>query len=449
MGDVHEVVRQEVRAWLREHWDPDLPLAEWRSLLADAGWGCPSWPVHAYGRGLDAAVAGVVGEELARAGAVGPPAGSAMALAAPTILEHGSTALQQRLLRPIATGEHTWCQLFSEPGAGSDVAGLTTRADRDGDEWVVSGQKLWTTGAHTAAYGMLLARTDWDAPKHRGITWFALPMRQPGVEVRSVRQMNGYASFNEVFLTDARVPHDHVVGAVGGGWTVALTTLAHERGLAPARAAAGRGGPVGRTAREAAAEAEAYARTYVWYPQRAGRPDLVATRASETGSASDPVVRQHVAAVTARERVARWSADRARAARAQGRAPGPEGSLAKLAASGVARASAVAHTATTGANAMLAGPASAAGGTVAEILVSVPAVSIAGGTDEIQRTIIGERVLGLPREPQPEAKLPFREVRTNAGRPGAAPRAPDEQPAGTRAAPRPAVVEVDERGADR
>ena len=449
MGDIHGAVRQEVRAWLREHWDPELPLGEWRSLLADAGWGCPSWPVHAYGRGLDAAAAGVVGEELARAGAVGPPTGSAMALAAPTILEHGSTALQQRLLRLIATGEHTWCQLFSEPGNGSDVAGLTTRADRDGDEWVVSGQKLWTTGAHTAAYGMLLARTDWDAPKHRGITWFAFPMRQPGVEVRSVRQMNGYASFNEVFLTDARVPHDDVVGAVGGGWAAALTTLAHERGLAPARAVARRGGQEGRTAREAAAEAEAYARTYVWYPQRAGRPDLVAPRASETGSASDALVRQHVAAVTARERVARWSAERAGAARARGRAPGPEGSLAKLAASGIARASALAHTATTGAGAMLSGPASAAGGTVAEILVSVPAVSIAGGTDEIQRTIIGERVLGLPREPQPEAKLPFREVRTNSGRPGPAPRPREEQPAGTGAAARPVPVDVDEGGAER
>ncbi len=426
MGDDHEAVRQDVRAWLVEHWDPERPLGEWRSSLADAGWGCPAWPVDTFGRGLDAPAASAVGEELARAGAVGPPTGSAMSLAAPTILEHGSADLQQRLLRPIATGEHTWCQLFSEPGNGSDVAGLTTRADRDGDEWVVNGQKLWTTGAHKAVYGMLLARTDWDAPKHRGITYFAFPLRQAGVEVRSVRQMNGYASFNEVFLTDARIPHDHVIGTVGGGWAAALTTLAHERGLSPARSVVRSGPPRGRTAREAAAEAEAYAQTYVWYPQRAGRPDLVVPRATETGADRDPVVRQHVASVTALERVARWNAERAQAARAHGRPPGAEGSLSKLAASGIARASAAAHTATTGVHAMLSGPGSPAGGTVAEILVSVPAVSIAGGTDEIQRTIIGERVLGLPREPQPEAKLPFRQVRTNGGRWGRVPRPQEE-----------------------
>ena len=412
MSDEHEAVRREVRSWLHEHWDPERPLLEWRSLLADAGWGCPTWPVETFGRGLDAGAAAVVAEEMARVGAVGPPTGSAMSLAAPTILEHGSPELQRRLLRPIVTGEHTWCQLFSEPGNGSDVAGLTTRAERDGEEWVVNGQKLWTTGAHKAAYGMLLARTDWDAPKHRGITYFAFPMHQPGVEVRSVRQMNGYASFNEVFLTDARVPDDHVIGAVDGGWAVALTTLAHERGLAPARSSRS-GPPRGRTAREAAAEAEAYAQTYVWYPQRAGRPDLVAPLAVEGGAATHAAVRQHVSTVTSLERVARWNVERARAARAQGRPPGAEGSLSKLAASGIARASAGAHTATAGAAAMLTGPDSPAGGTVAEVLVSVPAVSIAGGTDEIQRTIIGERVLGLPREPQPEAKLPFREVRTN------------------------------------
>ncbi|HUF32696.1 MAG TPA: acyl-CoA dehydrogenase family protein [Acidimicrobiales bacterium] len=406
-------VRHQVRTWLHRHWDPERPLAEWRALLADSGWGCPTWPVDAHGRGLASSSATVAAEELARVGAVGPAGGSAMSLAAPTILEHGSTELRRRLLRPIITGEHTWCQLFSEPGNGSDVAGLTTRADRDGDEWVVNGQKLWTTGAHTAAYGMLLARTDWDAPKHRGITYFAFPMRQAGVEVRSVRQMNGHASFNEVFLTDARVPHDHVVGEVGGGWAVALTTLAHERGMAPPQVPSGVGDAAGRTVREAAAEAEAYARTYVWYPQRAGRPDLLARRAEATGRGADPVVRQQVAAVVARQRAARWTAERARVVRAQGRPPGPEGSLSKLAASEVARVSSAAHSAIAGAAAMLTGPESPEGGTVAEVLVSVPAISIAGGTDEIQRNIIGERVLGLPKEPGSDVELPFREVRTN------------------------------------
>ncbi len=173
----------------------------------------------------------LVASELAIVGAPGTPAGVGIGLAAPTILEHGSDDLKRRLLRPIATGAHRWCQLFSEPGYGSDLAGLVTRADRDGDEWVVNGQKLWTTSAHHAEYGLLVARTDWDAPKHRGLTCFAIDMRQPGVEVRPVRQMNGHASFNEVFLTDARVPATDIIGDPGEGWRVALTTLAHERRL--------------------------------------------------------------------------------------------------------------------------------------------------------------------------------------------------------------------------
>ena len=418
-GPALDDVRDDVCAWLAEHWDPDRPLREWRDLLADSGWGCPTWPVDCYGRGLPPAAGAVVAEEFRRVGAVGPATGSGMSLAAPTILAHGSSGLQRRLLRPILTGEQTWCQLFSEPGNGSDLAGLTTRAVRDGDEWVVNGQKVWTTNAHRAAYGMLLARTDWDAPKHRGITWFALPMDQPGIEVRPLRQMNGYASFNEVFLTDARVSNELVVGEVNDGWAAALTTLAHERGLSTARWASVDGAPAGRCAREAAAEAAQYAKTYVWYPQRAGRADLVPVRAAATGAASDPVVRGEVAAVHALERASRWMADRHRAERARGlRPPGSEGSLAKLAASAIARTSARAHGRIAGPDGMLAGDSAPPpdGATVAEVLVSTPGASIAGGTDEIQRNIVGERMLGLPREPSVDTGIPFREVRTNIGR---------------------------------
>ncbi|HEX2851574.1 MAG TPA: acyl-CoA dehydrogenase family protein [Acidimicrobiales bacterium] len=411
-----EAVRRDVTAWLDEHWDPERPLREWRSMLADSGWGCPTWPVEHFGRGLPRAAAAVVDEEFDRAGAVGPAGGSAMSLAAPTILEHGSDELRHRLLRGILTGEETWCQLFSEPGSGSDLAGLTTRAIRDGDEWLVNGQKVWTTGARTAAFGMLLARTDWDAPKHRGITWFALPMRQPGVEVRPLRQMNGYASFNEVFLTDARVPHANVVGDVDGGWRVGLTTLAHERGLSTLRFARAPARADGRTRREATEEATEYAKTYVWYPQRAGRADLVVPRALETGRNSDPVVRQEAAALHAVERTARGNVARAAAARAEGRPPGPEGSLAKLLGSDIARRSARLHARISGAAAMLSGPESPADGIVAEVLVSVPGASIAGGTDEIQHNIVGERTLGLPREPAVDVDVPFRDVRTNTGR---------------------------------
>jgi alkylation response protein AidB-like acyl-CoA dehydrogenase len=395
-------VREEVRAFLEKSWDPELPLREWRETLADSGWGCPTWPVEWFGRGLSESDANIVRDELSRVNAVGTAGGSAMSLAAPTIVEHGADDVKSRLLRPAITGEHKWCQLFSEPGSGSDLAGLTTRADRDGDEWIVSGQKVWNTGAVNADYGMLLARTDWDSPKHRGISWFALPMKQPGVEVRPLKQMNEYQSFNEVFMTEARVPHANVVGEVGGGWAVATTTLMFERTMQAARLAFVPEDRSGRCAREAADEAEAYAQTYVWYPQRAGRADLVLASHSD-----DPVTRQRIVDVYMRERTARWTAMRAQAARRQGKPPGPEGSLAKLAASELARRCAIAHTKLRGAHAMLAGDV------VHEILVSVPAVSIAGGTDEVQHNIIGERVLGLPKEPSVDADIPFREVRRN------------------------------------
>jgi alkylation response protein AidB-like acyl-CoA dehydrogenase len=405
-----ESVGRDAREWIAAHWDPDRALVDWRRLLLEAGWACPSWPVEAGGRALPAWADRVVADELAAAGAVGPPIGSGMFLAAPTILAHGSDELRARVLPRTITGEDTWCQLFSEPGAGSDLAGLTTTAALDGDEWVVNGQKVWTTSAHHADHGMLLARTDWEQPKHRGITWFVLPMHQPGVEARPLRQMNGHASFNEVFLTDARVPATNVVGDVGDGWRVALTTLAHERGfgaLSRPRYAVAQG----RTLREAEAEAEAHFTTYRWYPQRAGRVDLVIEHARAAGRATDPVCRQAIADLLARQRAHQWTAQRAAANRALGRPPGPEGSLGKLALSQVARAAAAVHAELAGADGMLTGPTAPFGGVVAEVLVSVPAQSIAGGTDEVQRNIIGERVLGLPKEPASDRDLPFREVR--------------------------------------
>jgi alkylation response protein AidB-like acyl-CoA dehydrogenase len=416
MSEWSQKVREEVRAWLDACWDPDSTLVRWRQLLADTGWGCPTWPTEWYGRGLSPEMAAVVSSELARVGAVGPATGAAMSLAAPTILAHGSDDQKRRLLRSIITGEDRWCQLFSEPGSGSDLAGLTTRADRDGDEWVVNGQKVWTTGAGQAAYGMLLARTSWDVPKHRGITYFVLPMRQTGVEVRPLRQMNGHASFNEVFLTDARVPHANVLGDAGGGWSAALTTLAHERGMPASRLADVPPGRPGRVAREAEAEAAELAKTYEWYPQRAGRPDLVLGQARATGRDHDPLVRQWVAQLMALERVGRQNVERARASRARGRAQGPEGSIAKLCGSEIGRVSSRVHSRIAGAHGMLSGPEAPVGGIVAEVIVSVPAGSIAGGTDEIQHNIIGERVLGLPKEPQVDVDVAFRDVRTNPRR---------------------------------
>ncbi|HXZ86849.1 MAG TPA: acyl-CoA dehydrogenase family protein, partial [Myxococcota bacterium] len=350
-----------------------------------------------------------------RAGAVGTPGGGGFGLAAPTILEHGSDDLKRRLLRRIITGEDTWCQLFSEPGSGSDLAGLTTRAELDPvtDEYVVNGQKLWSTSAHHAMYGMLLARTNWDVPKHRGITYFALEMHQPGVLVKPLRQMNGYASFNEVFLNDARVPAANAIGEVGNGWTVALATLAHERrsfdALRANRPPRGRGRALDEQRRETAEIME----PYKWYPQRAGRADLIVERARATGRNRDPLVRQEIVKLLSLARASEWTARRAKAARVLGRPPGPEGSLGKLYASEVARACARVHTLISGSDALLAGADGPLDGIIAEILLSVPAVSIAGGTDEIQRNIVSERVLGLPKDPTIEAEKPFRDVPRN------------------------------------
>lgn len=408
-------VRAQVVAWLADNWDPDLELLVWRDRLVDSGWGCPSWPRTMFGRGLPGAFTSIVNEEFQRVGAPGTAGGSAMGLAAPTLLAMASEELQKRLLPDMVSGRQTWCQLFSEPGNGSDLAGLTTKAERDGDVWVVNGQKVWTTGAHKADYAMLLARTDWDVPKHRGITYFAISMDQPGIEVRGLQQMNGYASFNEVFLTDATVPHENVVGEVNAGWAAAMTTLAHERGLG--RRAPRNRTPEGRAATQAAAETKAYNQTYVWYPQRAGRADLVRPQAEERGLATDALARQTIADLESRTKVAAWTVSRAKAARAMGKSPGPEGSVAKLSGSEIARRSNAAHTMMAGADGMLTGPDSMRDGIIAEILVSTPAASIAGGTDEIQHDIVGERSLGLPKEPSVDKAIPFREVRTNAVRP--------------------------------
>ena len=204
-------------------------MAQWWALLTAAGWAAPSMPVEAGGRGWGRQQSGVVAATMAAHNVVGPPVGLGAMLAAPTIAAHGTQDQVDRLVPPILDGTVAWCQLFSEPGAGSDLAGLQTRAVRDGDEWVVTGQKVWTSGGQVAQRGMLLARTDQDAPKHQGITYFAFDMDQPGVDVRPLREMTGRALFNEVFIDEARVAEADLVGGVGNGWAVANTTLMVER----------------------------------------------------------------------------------------------------------------------------------------------------------------------------------------------------------------------------
>ncbi len=414
MNEVSEAsIRSEVSEWLGRNWDPDVSLVEWRNKLADSGWGVPGWSSQWYGRDLPAALLTVVEEEFAKANAVGIARTGIRMLAAATILEHGSDTQKEKFLRRILTGEDTWCQLFSEPGSGSDLAGSTTRADFDGENWIINGQKVWTTSAHHAQYGLLLARTDWSVPKHQGLTYFILNMEQEGVEVHQLKQMNGHASFNQVFFTDARIAPEYQVDALGNGWKVAMTTLSHERRSADGLRRLNRdSGLKGRIYEEERQEIATVMEPYKWYPQRAGRVDLALPRANETGRIEDASVRQEIAKLLIMSKSAEWTALRARAAQAQGMPQGPEGSLGKLAASNVARQASVVHTLISGADALLTGSDGAMDGVIAEILVSVPATSIAGGTDEIQKNIISERVLGMEKEPRFDTG-PFKDVPRN------------------------------------
>ncbi|MBT6307622.1 acyl-CoA dehydrogenase family protein [Alphaproteobacteria bacterium] len=407
-------VREEARSWLKDNWNPNLDLFEWRNKLADSGWGLPNWPSEWYGRDLPVGLVPIVEEEFQRIGALPIPKSGIRMLAAATILNHGTEMHKQKFLRRIVTGQDVWCQLFSEPGSGSDLAGATTKAVMVGNKWVVNGQKVWTTSAHKAHWGLLLARTDMDATKHDGLSYFIIDMKQLGVETQPLKQMNGYASFNQVFLTDAEVLPDFQVAELGDGWKVATTTLMHERRAADSLRAWGQvPDNEGAIYDQERAEIETTMAPYKWYPQRAGRVDLIMERAKETGAIKDPAIRQEIAKLMTLHKSAEWTARRARSAQEQGKPQGPEGSLGKLAASNVARTAAKVHTMISGANSMLSGEDSPENGTVSEVLISFPASSIAGGTDEIQKNIISERVLDMPKETRFDAGKPFKDIPRN------------------------------------
>ncbi|MEM9623316.1 MAG: acyl-CoA dehydrogenase family protein [Pseudomonadota bacterium] len=407
-------IKAEVDAWLQENWSTDLDLGVWRDRLVEGGWAAPAWPEEFYGRNYSPEQAAAVAQAFDAHGAVGVAQGGPGKLASHTILVHGNQAQKEKYLRPILTGEHAWCQLFSEPGSGSDLAGLTTKAEKHGDKWIINGQKVWNTSAHHADYGILVARTDWDVPKHQGISYFLINMRQPGVEVRPLRQMNGHASFNEVFMVDAEVLAEDLLGAEGEGWKIAATTLSAERQGFGGDRSGGRvkdlAGPIYAQYRQELAVA---LEPYTWYPQRAGRVDLAWPRAAATGALGDPLVRQELAKLLAMKKAADLAALSAEQKCRTGQTNViPEGSIGKLAASVIARQASHVHTLVSGTDAMLTGADSPMDGLIAEILVSVPAISIAGGTDEIQKNIIAERVLQLPKEPRFDTG-PFRDVPRN------------------------------------
>ena len=408
-------VASEVRAWLKDNWDPELSLAEWWERLADSGWGVPTWPKEWFGWGLTSDLGAVVTREIRAAGAVGPPAGLGLMLAGPTIVAHGSEEQKQRYLRPIVTGQEAWCQLFSEPGAGSDLASLQCRAVKDGDEWVVNGQKVWTSGAQVADLGMLLARTDVDVPKHRGISYFAIEMEQEGVDVRPLREMTGRALFNEVFLTDARVTDDALIGGLNNGWMAAMTTLANER----ASLGGGGGGTVGIGApgkKAGMLERRAGDLARGGGGQRAlGARGFATMRkgAEAEGRTGDPHIRQALVELYTLEEISRYTVMRTKAAKAAGRGPGPEANTAKLTMSRMTRLSRDLGLEILGAKGMLHGEDAPMGGMLQEMAIFAPAVSIYGGSDEVQKNIIGERVLGLPKEPSDDRTVPFKDLRVS------------------------------------
>lgn len=394
-------VRTEVRGWLADNWSSDLPRERWRVVLAESGWAAPTWPVEWFGRGLPREARRIVNDEFARVGAKGTGQ-DVTNLFANVIQAHGSDEQKRRFLRPLVLGEHSGCLLYSEPGAGSDLAALQTRAERDGDDWVVTGQKVWTSAAQQATHGLLVARTDWDVPKHRGISFFWFPMRQNGVEIRPIKQVTGGAEFNEVFLDSARVPDDHRLGDVNDGWRVLQTALGFERLIMGAQSARpGKRDPNhDKTAEQIKADRES-----PWTREVGGADYIELARA--TGKNDDPLVRQEIAHLYTLEQVNRWNGLRARA---EG-AASPLASLGKLAMSRIVHSGVRLTTDLLGAESLLDGDSSPVAAEVNRSAFAAYVTSIGGGTDQVQRNIIGERILGLPKEPEVDKDIPFREVR--------------------------------------
>ncbi len=406
-------VEAEVTAWIEANWSTEITVRDWWGRMADQGYTSPTLPVANGGRGWPNNLAAAVAATMAKANVLGPPAGLGLLLAAPTLVDHGDQAQIDRYLRPILDGTEGWCQLFSEPQAGSDLAGLQTRAERDGDEWLVTGQKVWTSTAQSADLAMLIARTDPEAPKRKGITYFVIDMDQPGVEVRPLREMTGRAVFNEVFLDRARARHTDIVGGLHGGWRVANTTLAHERAGAghggAAFAAAAPGGRSGDLDRPAA--------DYLDQPSpitggAVGRRHLrgLAELAEATGRTDDPLTRQALAAVTINHQLTRMMGWKAKADPKN--RTGVEGNLTKVFNSNsVVEATETANR-VMGAEAQLT-ESDGWAGMFQEMTLFAPAPRIYAGSDEIQRNVIGERGLGLPREPGPHPDTPFSELPKN------------------------------------
>ena len=412
-----EQVTAEVKQWVTDAWDPELTVAEWWQRLAASGYAAPMLPENLGGRGYPRHLATLVSNVLGEHGVVGPPGGLGLMLAAPTIAVHGTPEQQAAYIPPILDGTNAWCQLFSEPGAGSDLAGLGTKAELDGDEYVITGQKVWTSGGQVANWGMLIARTNPDAPKHQGISYFAFQMDQPGVDVRPLREMTGRALFNEVFIDEARVPAANLIGGLNNGWAVANTTLMVER--ASLGSGGGGGGALGMaTPGPIAGHLSRRVGDFVSVRPAAGsgatsggsQVKQFAALARQLGSIDDPVVRQGLAELHTLGEVGKWNLMRARSGQNSTKV---EGNLAKLLGTHTVRRAREIANHIIGPQGMLWGPNALSKGAIQELTVFSPAPSIYGGTDQVQRNIVGERGLGLPKEPGDFRTTPYKDLPKN------------------------------------
>ena len=396
IGDTPEEAsfRAEARTWLEAHAhrrdshegksaDHTRDLAghmqacrDWQRVLYDNNWAGITWPKQYGGRGASAIQSAIFAEEMSQFDVATGAFAVSIGMVGPTLIAHGTPEQQQHHLAPILKGEEVWCQLFSEPGSGSDLASLGTRAVRDGDDWIVNGQKVWTSFGQFADYAILLARTDVDLPKHAGITYFILDMKSPGIDVRPITQITGVQHFNETFLTDVRIPHTNIIGEINAGWKGAQTTLMNERSHI------GSGG--------------------TW------SVDQLIQLAQQRGLSSDLNIRQGLAQAHTRAETLRYMGFRMRTAMSQMRMPGPEALTLKLAYANHWILTAELATEILGAGAMLWADDAPEDNQWGQHLLGQFAIRIGGGTDEIQHNIIAERGLGLPREPQLDKDMPWR-----------------------------------------
>jgi len=392
--------RDEARTWLKENVPKPSDLEGlgyieqaklWQKRKYDAGWACITWPKEYGGRGASAIEQVIWNQEEGKYELPGGVFGIGQGMAAPTLMAYADEEAKARYLPRLASGEDIWCQLFSEPAGGSDLAALRTRAVKDGDEWVVNGQKIWTSGAHYSDYGILVVRTDPDVPKHKGLTYFYVDMKSQGVDIRPIKQISGDANFNEVYFNDVRIPDSQRLGEVGQGWQVALTTLMNER------ASIGAGGSsVGFDAVFKLAQK---------------------VHIDDRPAIEDSAVRAKLADWYCQEAGLRYTSYRTLSALSRGDIPGPENSIGKLV--GAPKTQDMASFAIDlleQSGAIWDPELSEEAGLFQATYMSIPGLRIAGGTDEIMANIIAERVLGLPQEPRVDKGIPFSQVPTGTSK---------------------------------